>query len=170
MITALAGSGSAPSQLQPPPSNQRTKRRFTQAASGDKGGGEVVTVPYQQRYGHEGKRNRLGARPVDRVSFKESDMSKHVEVDDTNPDAVHQEVNVSPELAKITGEGPMARGEVTSKIWDYIHKNNLQSEDDGREINPDEALAAVVGKARVTMFQMTAKVNEHILAPEKAGK
>lgn len=96
-------------------------------------------------------------------------MSKHVEVDDSNPDAVHQEVDVSPELARITGEGPMARGEVTSKIWDYIRKHDLQSKDDGREIEPDEALGAVVGSKRLTMFEMTAAVNKHIRAPEKAG-
>jgi chromatin remodeling complex protein RSC6 len=96
-------------------------------------------------------------------------MAKHVEIDDTNPDAVHQQVDVSPELAKITGEGPMARGEVTSRIWDHIHKNKLQSEDDGREIEPDEALAAVVGKGKLSMFQMTAKVSEHIKGPAKPG-
>ena len=96
-------------------------------------------------------------------------MSKHVDIDDTNPDAVHQQVDVSPELAAITGEGPMARGEVTSRIWDHIKKNKLQSEEDGRNIEPDEALAAVVGKAKLTMFEMTAKVNKHIRAPEKAG-
>ena len=96
-------------------------------------------------------------------------MTKHVEVDDTNPDAVHQEVDVSPELAEIVGKGPMARGEVTSRIWDHIKKNKLQSEADGRDIEPDEALAAVVGKGKLTMFEMTAKVNKHIHAPEKAG-
>lgn len=97
-------------------------------------------------------------------------MSKHVEVDDTNPDAVHQKVDVSPELAAIVGKGPMARGEITSKIWDHIRKHKLQSEDDGRNIEPDEALAAVVGKGKLTMFQMTAKVNKHIRAPEKASR
>ncbi len=96
-------------------------------------------------------------------------MSRHVEVDKTNPDAVHQEVQVSPELAEIVGEGPMARGEVTSKIWDYIHKHGLQAKDDGREIEPDEMLGRVVGSKRLSMFQMTAKVNEHIRSPEKAG-
>lgn len=97
-------------------------------------------------------------------------MVKHVDVDDTNPDAVHQEVDVSEELAAITGEGPMARGEVTSRIWDYIRKNELQSKDDGRNIEPDEALAASVGKSKLTMFEMTAKVNAHIKAPEKQGR
>jgi len=97
-------------------------------------------------------------------------MAKHVEIDDTNPDAVHQEVDVSPELARITGEGPMARGEVTSKIWDYIRKNDLQSDADGREIEPDETLAAITGKGRLSMFEMTARVNKHIRAPEDAER
>jgi hypothetical protein len=51
MMTALGGKGSAPSHDQPPDTNQRTKRRFTQAASGDKGCGEVGTDPFQQAYG-----------------------------------------------------------------------------------------------------------------------
>lgn len=97
-------------------------------------------------------------------------MTKQVEVDDTNPDAVHQEVDVSPELAEIVGEGPMARGEVTSRIWDHIRRNKLQSQADGRDIEPDEALAAVVGKGKLTMFEMTAKVNKHIRAPEKTAR
>lgn len=97
-------------------------------------------------------------------------MSKHVEIDNTNPDAVHQQVDVSPELARITGKGPMARGEVTSRIWDHIRENKLQSEADGRDIEPDEALAAITGKGKLTMFEMTAKVNQHIRAPEQADR
>ena len=97
-------------------------------------------------------------------------MAKHVEVDDTNPDAVHQEVDVSPELAEITGKGPMARGEITSKVWDYIRKHDLQSEADGRDIEPDEKLGTIVGKKKLTMFEMTAAINKHIRAPEKADR
>ena len=96
-------------------------------------------------------------------------MTKHVEVDDTNPDAVHQEVEVSEELAAIVGPGPMARGEVTSRIWDHIRKHDLQAKDDGRNIEPDEVLGKVVGTGTLTMFEMTARVNEHIRAPQKAG-
>ena len=97
-------------------------------------------------------------------------MSKHVDVDDTNPDAVHQEVQVSPELAEIVGDGPMARGEVTSRIWDYIRDNKLQADDDGRDIEPDETLGTIVGSKRLTMFEMTAAVNKHIRGPEDGGK
>jgi chromatin remodeling complex protein RSC6 len=96
-------------------------------------------------------------------------MAKNVEVDDTNPDAVHQKIEVSPELAAIVGEGPMARGEVTSKIWDYIRSNKLQAKDDGREIEPDETLGKIVGDKRLTMFEMTAKVNRHIRSPGKSS-
>lgn len=95
-------------------------------------------------------------------------MAKNVEIDDTNPDAVHQKIDVSPELATIVGEGPMARGEVTSKIWDYIRANELQAKDDGREIEPDDKLGKIVGDKRLTMFEMTAKVNRHIRSPSKA--
>jgi chromatin remodeling complex protein RSC6 len=94
-------------------------------------------------------------------------MAKHVDIDDTNPDAVHQKVEVSPELAEIVGAGPMARGEVTSRIWDYIRKHKLQAADDGREIEPDDKLATIVGNKRLSMFQMTAKVNAHIRSPAK---
>jgi chromatin remodeling complex protein RSC6 len=81
---------------------------------------------------------------------------------------VHQEIDVSPELAEIVGKGPMARGEVTSKIWDYIRKHDLQAKDDGREIEPDEMLAKVVGNKRLSMFEMTAKVNDHIRAGKRS--
>jgi chromatin remodeling complex protein RSC6 len=97
-------------------------------------------------------------------------MPDKVKIDETNPDAVHQKIDVSPELAAIVGEGPMARGEVTSKIWEYIRDKKLQAKDDGREIEPDDKLGAVVGAKRLTMFEMTAKVNKHITGPAKSGK
>lgn len=95
-------------------------------------------------------------------------MAKDVEVDDSNPDAVHQKIDVSPELAEIVGDGPMARGEVTSRLWDYIREHKLQAADDGREIEPDDKLGAVVGAKRLTMFEMTAKVNRHIKSPARS--
>lgn len=89
-------------------------------------------------------------------------MSKKVQVDKDNPDAVHQAVTPSPELAAIVGKGPMARGEVVSKLWDYIKGHNLQRDEDGRQIDPDEKLAKVVGGKTLSMFDMTAKVNDHL--------
>ncbi len=89
-------------------------------------------------------------------------MADKVQVDDDNPDAVHQQVEVSDELAAVVGDGPMARGEVTSKLWDYIKANGLQSDADGRQIEPDEKLGKVVGSGALSMFDMTAKVNRHL--------
>ena len=82
--------------------------------------------------------------------------------------ALNQKVGYSEELAEIVGKPPMARSEITSKLWDYIRKNDLQAKDDRREIEPDDALGRVIGKKRISMFKMTAEVNKHIDKPAKA--
>lgn len=76
--------------------------------------------------------------------------------------ALSAKVGYSEELEAVVGKGPLARSEITSKVWDYIKANKLQAEDDKRQIEPDETLAKVVGKGRISMFKMTAEVNKHI--------
>ncbi len=76
--------------------------------------------------------------------------------------ALNTKVDYSDELAAVVGKGPMARSEITSKLWDYIKAHKLQAEDDKRQIDPDETLAKVIGKSRISMFKMTAEVNKHI--------
>lgn len=72
-------------------------------------------------------------------------------------------LNVSPELAVIVGKGPMPRSEVVKALWIYIKKNNLQDENNKRNINADEALKKVFdGKAVVNMFEMTKLVSKHL--------
>lgn len=78
-------------------------------------------------------------------------------------------VQVTDALAEITGPGPMARTEVTKRIWDYIKKHNLQSRKNRRMIEPDAKLAKVLGNAEIDMFKMTSKVAKHIKEPEHAG-
>jgi chromatin remodeling complex protein RSC6 len=69
----------------------------------------------------------------------------------------------SPQLAAVIGPGPMARTEVTHKLWEYIKKNNLQDEQERRMINSDDKLRPVFGgKIRVSMFDMTKLVNKHL--------
>ena len=51
-----------------------------------------------------------------------------------------------------------ARGEVVSRVWDYIKKNNLQNPENKREILADAKLEPVFGKKKVTMFEM----NKHL--------
>ena len=66
-------------------------------------------------------------------------------------------------LAAVVGAAPMPRTEVTKKIWDYIKKNKLQDAINRRLINDDEKLKAVFGgKGKVSMFEMTKLVSNHL--------
>ncbi|MCC6870547.1 MAG: hypothetical protein IT522_17170 [Burkholderiales bacterium] len=66
-------------------------------------------------------------------------------------------------LAAVVGAAPMPRTEVTKKIWDYIKKNKLQDAINKRLINADEKLKAVFGgKGKVSMFEMTKLVSNHL--------
>ncbi len=65
-------------------------------------------------------------------------------------------------LAAIIGSIPMPRTEVTSQIWKYIKKNNLQDKANRRMINADEKLRALFGKAQASMFELTKYVSKHL--------
>jgi len=72
-------------------------------------------------------------------------------------------LNVSSDLAKVVGEGPMPRSEVVKKLWVYIKSKGLQDKENKRNINADEALKKVFGgKATVNMFEMTKLVSKHL--------
>ncbi|HSJ10495.1 MAG TPA: SWIB/MDM2 domain-containing protein [Longimicrobiales bacterium] len=67
------------------------------------------------------------------------------------------------DLAAVVGSTPQPRTEVTKKIWAYIKKNNLQDAKERRMINADDKLRKVFGgKGRVSMFEMTKLVNNHL--------
>jgi upstream activation factor subunit UAF30 len=67
------------------------------------------------------------------------------------------------ELAAVVGDQPQPRTEVTKKIWAYIKKNNLQDANERRMIVADDKLKKVFGgKSRVSMFEMTKHVNNHL--------
>jgi chromatin remodeling complex protein RSC6 len=68
----------------------------------------------------------------------------------------------SAALAAIVGSGSLPRTEVTKKVWDYIKKNKLQDAVNRRMINADDKLKAVLGKAKVTMFEMTKLISNHL--------
>ncbi len=66
-------------------------------------------------------------------------------------------------LAAVVGANPMPRTEVTSKLWGYIKKNNLQDKTNRRMINADDKLRDVFGgKKQVSMFEMTKLVSKHM--------
>jgi chromatin remodeling complex protein RSC6 len=69
----------------------------------------------------------------------------------------------SSTLAAVIGSSPMPRTEVTSKLWGYIKKNNLQDKTNRRMINADDKLRDVFGgKRQVSMFEMTKLVARHL--------
>jgi chromatin remodeling complex protein RSC6 len=72
-------------------------------------------------------------------------------------------MNPSSTLAAVVGSSPMPRTEVTSKLWGYIKKNNLQDKANRRMINADDKLREVFGgKRQVSMFEMTKLVSKHL--------
>ena len=82
--------------------------------------------------------------------------------DGNKPNALQQPLQPSPELAVIVGEGTMARGEVVSKVWEYIKSHKLQNPDDGREILADDNLKKIFGKDKATMFEMNKFLAQHL--------
>src|SRR5687768_1562605 len=65
-------------------------------------------------------------------------------------------------LGAVVGNSPMPRTEVTKKLWQYIKRNGLQDAKERRMINADDKMRAVLGKGRVSMFEMTKLVNKHL--------
>jgi chromatin remodeling complex protein RSC6 len=66
-------------------------------------------------------------------------------------------------LAKVVGEKPLPRTELTKKLWAYIRKAGLQDKKQKTLINGDENLQAVFnGKKQVSMFEMTKLVSGHL--------
>ena len=56
-------------------------------------------------------------------------------------------------LAKVVGDKPLPRTELTKQLWVYIRKNGLQDANQRTLINADENLKAVFnGKQQVSMF------------------
>ncbi len=60
-------------------------------------------------------------------------------------------------LAKVVGDKPLPRTELTKKFWVYIRKKT------GTLIKADETLKAMFkGKKQVGMFEMTKLVSGHV--------
>lgn len=82
--------------------------------------------------------------------------------DGNAPNALQKLLQPSKDLAVIVGSDPLARGEVVSKVWEYIKKNNLQNPKNKREIIADEALKKVFGKDEASMFEMNKFFSQHL--------
>ncbi|MEK7175768.1 MAG: SWIB/MDM2 domain-containing protein [Patescibacteria group bacterium] len=79
-----------------------------------------------------------------------------------NP-ALLRPMKLSPELEAVVGSGPMPRGQVVKKMWEYIKKHNLQNPSNKRNIMADAKMKPIFGgKSEVTMFEMTKLASGHM--------
>jgi upstream activation factor subunit UAF30 len=76
--------------------------------------------------------------------------------------ALQQPLRPSEALAAVVGPGPLPRGEVVRKLWDYIKSHNLQNPENRREILADDKLERVFDKDKVTMFEMNKHLARHL--------
>jgi chromatin remodeling complex protein RSC6 len=76
--------------------------------------------------------------------------------------ALQKPLQPSEELAAVVGSGPLPRGQVVSKIWEYIRSHNLQNPENRREILADDKLQRIFGKDKVTMFEMNKHLAGHL--------
>ncbi len=73
-------------------------------------------------------------------------------------------VQPDEKLAAVIGNDPVPRTEVTRKLWDYIRAHNLQDPANKSQIVADDKLKQVFdGRDRVTMFEMTKLVFNHVV-------
>jgi chromatin remodeling complex protein RSC6 len=68
----------------------------------------------------------------------------------------------SAALAAVIGQTALPRTEVVSKLWTYIKKHGLQDKVNKRNINADDKLKTVFGKAQVTMFELAGLIGKHL--------
>lgn len=78
------------------------------------------------------------------------------------PNALQKPLTPSPQLAAVVGSAMISRGQVVSKMWEYIKKNNLQNPANKREILADAKLEPIFGCKKVTMFEMNKHLAKHL--------
>ena len=90
-------------------------------------------------------------------------MAKEIETKRKPSAAFMKPVQPDDVLAKVVGDKPLPRTELTKKLWVYIRKAGLQDKKQKTLINADENLLAVFnGKKKVSMFEMTKLVSGHL--------
>ena len=78
-----------------------------------------------------------------------------------NP-ALQKPLQPSKELAAVVGSDPLPRGQLVSRVWDYIKQHDLQNPENRREILADDKLKPIFGKDKVTMFEMNRYLAQHL--------
>jgi len=110
------------------------------------------------------KKSAAKKSPMKKSAAKKSPAKAKKPAAKRKPNAAFMKpMTPSSTLAAVVGNSPMPRTEVTSKLWGYIKKNNLQDKTNRRMINADDKLKDVFGgKKQVSMFEMTKLVAKHL--------
>ena len=110
------------------------------------------------------KKSAAKKAPMKKSAAKKSPAKAKKPAAKRKPNAAFMKpMTPSSTLAAVVGNSPMPRTEVTSKLWGYIKKNNLQDKTNRRMINADDKLKDVFGgKKQVSMFEMTKRVAKHL--------
>jgi chromatin remodeling complex protein RSC6 len=95
--------------------------------------------------------------PAKKVAAKKAPAKKR-----TPNAAFMKAMTPSAALAAVIGNAAVPRTEVVSKMWTYIKKHGLQDSVNKRNINADDKLKAVFGKAQVTMFELAGLIGKHL--------
>lgn len=80
----------------------------------------------------------------------------------SRPNALKRPLQPSPELAAVVGPHPLPRTEAVSKVWAYIKTHQLQNPENRREILADATLRKVFGQDKVTMFELSKHLAQHL--------
>jgi len=100
--------------------------------------------------------------PAKKAAAKKAPAKKPAAKKRTPSAAFMKAMMPSAALAAIIGDKALPRTEVTKKVWEYIKKNSLQDKVKRTMINADAKLREVLGKAQVSMFEMTKLINSHL--------
>ena len=108
-------------------------------------------------------KKKKGAKKAKKTMKRSAKKAKKSSGKKRKPNAAFMKpMQPSAALGAVVGNSPMPRTEVTKKLWQYIKRNGLQDAKERRMINADDKMRAVLGKGRVSMFEMTKLVNKHL--------
>ncbi|NJM09871.1 MAG: hypothetical protein HC883_02980 [Bdellovibrionaceae bacterium] len=75
-----------------------------------------------------------------------------------------KQVQLSEELTDFMGKATSTRAQITKKIWEHIKENDLQDPNNRRMIIPDDVLEPILGSKKLSMFDLTKRVSDHVLS------
>jgi len=108
-------------------------------------------------------KKKKGAKKAKKTVKRSAKKAKKSSGKKRKPNAAFMKpMQPSAALGAVVGNSPMPRTEITKKLWQYIKRNQLQDPKERRMIVADDKMKAVLGKGRVSMFEMTKLVNKHL--------